>query len=1109
MKKSTNLSTGVQSDAVRDAIRTSYNLNAVPRLTIDWNYNRYTNPTADNTPSEDTEGYDIDRFPIESIIHPLRPQKGAAKARVNEAVAADRYTKSTAPRFYVSDTDDVYKYWTSPYPTNGSGVFPNHTDGITTARPRVEYDRVVLASKIVIKLENTWASPNASQVRIKTSVGGTYSTIATNPTADEAAGIVTLYYTGSSWSTTKPLSPVMTSVAGIEYRVTSLKGGTKRDGNRMSYRVRSSSNEADWGTWHATTGANSSLNVIAIEAHLEQDLTNRLITVEDTFDMSDKSQLYPIGTITSNVGTLTLANDDGIFNVENETSLYYGLIEPNAEVNLEYIYTINGVQHSVQEFKMYINQWSSDDEGGTTEVELEDYSKYLKEIKPNPFMVENKSSAEIVWRVLDSVGFVNYEIGLEDVVNNSRIPIFWTTGDDTVWEVLDQLAQATQTAIYFDENGTVQVQTREAAFRDSDVDWNLLGQNDGLDLADIQSWSPESEYEANKIEVKYKSTKWKLNSLGKPAMSVVWQPDDTLTVRSSQLLQPINDSSTELFIGQKEAVIWPYESKVTVDGEIIQYKGKTFVYYTYTEGTDGFGNPTYTAPVRNTVVAKSQEDYDNYNKMTPYEYRNRNNFTGGLVITERGVWNTEQKDHTVDINGWTTKMELNGASDTPTSSTNPAGFSQNKKESTAVLNTPGAMNGAGDTFWAFRGGPASSGYKSYGTRFKFVNDKASTTQRAGISYQLSGARENGYYVEVRTSGSLSAADRQASNEVTVYSKTNGKYTVVANGAPVFIGQDIWYELDIYHSTTVGNSQRISVFLNGQLVARGTTDSSTAKSDSGRFGMFARGKTHAEFEYIYAVARPIVEPDNDYGFYDLKYGGVRGGQWQQEYVWETRTRRVKIRKHKWTKEEYKHNLYLFDEFGPYVHEVREFDVKFDPNPVRFSYLFNTNEWFSVVPEYTSNPFGAKFVIANTAREHAILNGEDNLIYAGASSGVNQVCVVLGQNLEISDEESVIKTNDSAIRARGEISSELSSDWIQSKEMATELAEWMSLHWSDSVDEAEVEIFGNPLLQVGDIVDVSYDRQDLYPSTHVYFVVGAKNSFENGISTTLTLRRRRAS
>ena len=124
---------------------------------------------------------------------------------------------------------------------------------------------------------------------------------------------------------------------------------------------------------------------------------------------------------------------------------------------------------------------------------------------------------------------------------------------------------------------------------------------------------------------------------------------------------------------------------------------------------------------------------------------------------------------------------------------------------------------------------------------------------------------------------------------------------------------------------------------------------------------------------------------------------------------------------------------------------------------------------------------------------------------ADTPVNHVCSVLGRDLEISDEEKVTCKNEPAIRARGQIDVELSSDWIQSKAMADVLSTWMAKHWSLGVDNVTMVIFGNPLLEIGDVVGVSYTEKDMNTSTHKYYVVGTSTSFDTGLETTLTLRR----
>jgi hypothetical protein len=546
-----------------------------------------------------------------------------------------------------------------------------------------------------------------------------------------------------------------------------------------------------------------------------------------------------------------------------------------------------------------------------------------------------------------------------------------------------------------------------------------------------------------------------------------------------------------------------------IDGEVVKYKGKQFVYYTYvTEPNATTGRPIHTGELRNVAYVTSEWAMRQKNRLTPPKRRHKNHYTGGFKVVERGVFNTIEDDHKVDISGWDAKVELGTKTGTGNIIEKPGGLRHIRKDSLLQINTPPKMKDENDIFWATRGGTNSTGYKVYGTRLKFVKDKASHTQVAGICFNLSGARENGYYIEIRLSSSLDGKKRKVASEVVTYSRVNGRFKKLDRGQATAIGKGIWYDVDVYKFDD-GAQHRLAVFVNGHKVSSVVTTADTKHSSNGQFGLYARGKSHVQFEYCYAVAYDqIREPVDNYGFYDLKYGGVRGNQWLKEYVWSAGSRHNKLMEKSSEKERARRrNKYVFDEFGPYVHEVREFDVKFEPKPVRYSYLFNTNEWYSTLVQYSGDPMGAKFIIANTARENAILHGEDNLIYAGATSGVNQVCVVLGQALDIADEETITRKNEPAIRARGEVSVELSGNWVQSKSMAVNLADWMSRHWSDAVDQVDVKVFGNPLLELGDLVAIEYPLADATTATHKYWVTAVSTTFENGITTDLTLRRRR--
>lgn len=1090
MKTSTNVATGVSSGTtVSDYLKTADSVQVVPRLTLTWSLNRYVTPTADNTPSEDTDGFDIETFPITSLFGPNRPTKGINKAIVNQSTAARGYKNATDVKFYVGDQDDVYKYWTSPQPTNGSGTFPLHTDAATVARPRVEYPSVQQANKIVVKLETTWATPLAYKVNVKPTVAGaynTYVTVATNPTISQL-GVITLYYNGSAWVTTKPSTLVTTPVAGIELAVTTMTGGTDRAGNATTYVKVDRTSSLGSTTTITTNGANSNLNVIAIEAQLEVDFTSRLISEDSNLDMAETSDLYPIGQLTTNDGTLTLSNDDRLLDLENASSPYYHLLQQNVHVNLEYLFTISGVQHSIQQYKMYTGLWEPQGDG-TVQVELQDHTKFFDSDKPRAFVWEGLPTSEIIWRICDSVGFIDYSIVLPDTVSDHSVPVFWSDGTKTVLELFSELAEATQTAIYIDGTGVLQVRTREAAFDETaSANVHLLGHQSGANLANIISITDNEELHANKLTVSYRDTKWKVGTGGDPAVSEVWSPGDTMVVRSTQLTGNITGTPTAFFIDQKDAAVWPYTSKVQIDGEIIQYDGKEYDYIT---GTN----------THNKVWVKSLDDIKKQDLKTPVALRYKNHLTGAMQITGRGVWNSDQRDHSVDANNWTTwQIVYTGGSGGagPT----PRGFKFNRTESTVTIDTPGNMKDTKDLFLAFQGNTAQTGYFMYGTRFKFESGGGST-QRAGIAFQITGSNNNGYYVEVRPSSKINGKDRKSYNEVMVWARTNTGYVKIAGGFPVALREPRWYDLDVYVNR--GTQDTITVWLNGVEVATGTTTGATKQPDSAKLAMYARGKSKITYEYFYAIARNITEPADDFGFYDLKDGGFRGGQWQLEQVWQ-KSKGGRRPKKKSTKNKAKYNGYLFDEFGPYVHEVREFTVKFDPAPVQYSYLFSTNYWNASPVEYNADNFGANFVIANTSRSNAVLQGDDALTIISGSP-INQVCDVLGRDLIVADDQTVTKQNDAGIRIDGEIEIELTSDWLQTVEMANDICTWMGQHWSLGVDQINLTVFGNPCYELGDIVDIDWPIEHMTTGTHVYFVVGVETSWDNGITTSLTLRRR---
>ncbi len=1066
-------------------LRSADVVGALPVLTAEWSLNRYYRTIVDNTPTEDDEGYDIEMFPIDSIAMSNRPTSGINKAVVGQAKVAKNF-HDTVPsaRYYTASVGSLYKYWQSPVKSSTSSPFdfPNHTDGATKVRPQVRYyeqDDVddepvplgIEANKIVVTIENDWAYPDSWSIQVM-GPALTWSTVISNPSIP-ANGKVQIWHNGTAWTTTKNLT-----------------GGDTIYGVRL---VVNSMNKAGF------------FNLIELGAYLELDLSDDLVSVEDSANMGEPDFISPLGTVSSNSGNVILFNEHELYTNSNEDSRLYGLLDKNVKFTLEYNYLETGAM--VPQFVLYSDSWNAD--LAETSVSLVDYSKYFMEIKPRASMFTNIPVQEAVWRICDQVGFTDYIVTALADDPHTNIDVFWCTGEETVWEIFQELSRGTQTAIYFDHTGFLRVKTRAAAFDNTASSVWTFRENtlsDRTELSDIISLDKADHYESNKVKVNYQPTGFSEIKGNIYPMEVVWEPEGTVVLRSSPLTKSIDADDDRVYIPAKDASHWPWKGMVQIDGEWISYEGKGYTYYNASN-------------VRTSVIVDSLEEQKRLDATSSALKRHLNAFTGSLKVTERGLWNSEAKSHPIDTSGWTKTRRLNHS----TNNSPCSGITHNKMDSTVTLQGR-AGNDIEDYTYMFRGNGVDQGFYFVGTRIK-IDATSHTDKRAGF-FLNSGTLGSGYYVEIMPTSKLDAKMRQRRNELIFYSmKTDGSkqmfggervvvkdkskdhkkgaktYTNIGAELAVIPGQ--YVNIDVYVKN-FGDDHDIQVWANGRLVIDTRVPAGEWKQPLvSRSGLFVRGHSSATFEYFYGIARNDIIMTDQEVFRDKINGGYTGAQWQRDWVYETRNARRKIRK-KWTKVKVKYSQRFFEEFGPYVHEVREFDVKFntDGKPVLQSKIYSSNDTQAVCTEYVHDVTGGKFLMANTSRENAVLNGEDTLTVAGSGTSINQKLLIYGRPVVQKDMETIEKTDDASIKRRGIIETEYQSKWTQNETEANRLAEWLTTHWADSDSELTIEAFGNTLFELGDVVEVQHRSVG---DTDRFFVVGMSNSFQEGINTNITLRK----
>jgi hypothetical protein len=250
---------------------------------------------------------------------------------------------------------------------------------------------------------------------------------------------------------------------------------------------------------------------------------------------------------------------------------------------------------------------------------------------------------------------------------------------------------------------------------------------------------------------------------------------------------------------------------------------------------------------------------------------------------------------------------------------------------------------------------------------------------------------------------------------------------------------------------------------------------------------------------------MFDPNNDdFSTYDRIRGGYASNAWNRQFVFGENMNNYLLYGKERNPDAQALGKYYFEEFGPVVHEVREMEVPFDKGPVLHSRLYTTNDSQVVLPYYVGSPYGAKFMIANASRDNAVAKGEDLLMF-GQDNPVNQQTFIYGRLVYQEEEQTHNIKNDLAIRRRGKIEVSFDSQWIQSKQEAEELGSWILKHWADGCDEISLTVFGNPLLELGDLVTVNAPEQNMSNATHRYFVSSINQNFQDGLGTSLTLRR----
>jgi len=383
----------------------------------------------------------------------------------------------------------------------------------------------------------------------------------------------------------------------------------------------------------------------------------------------------------------------------------------------------------------------------------------------------------------------------------------------------------------------------------------------------------------------------------------------------------------------------------------------------------------------------------------------------------------------------------------------------------------------------------STAYSHYtfGTGMFFQSSISDVMAAGGMGFFTDTVGKNGYYVIMQTTSNLSKTDDK---EIKVIKVVNGRKKILndtqKDNAKTLTGilGATSYKVDIKVKCGTG-VRAIDVYINNFKITATDIDSSTSTDPLDKVlpitpnvSMCATTGS-AYYDYVYAM--PLEAAQYNSGVLQNVYNG----QFNNTMLNFLYGEKVLSNFNKTTLTNGK-----LEEFGTVARELRKVSIKYESRPGYPLYpSLGINKFVNVLGSRLTS-FGAEVYLINNAGTWVPL--DDSSLHS--FSVIGNYVVTSGQHEytdttvnEYSNPEPVI----------------FQSSWIQKEDDAKAISNWIKTLWSKQQSVISMQVFGNPLVSVGDIITVNYPSNNL-DGTQKFVVMNVSNSFNQGLETSITAR-----
>jgi len=1027
-------------------------------------------------------------FPITSVVDPRRPSIAGIKYfvlnnKIEEKIVNYSVAKDLSTRLYYPGTKMYYKYWLSQRANDGTKVLEN-------CNLVVDYpiDKTAACNKIVIKFETSHSRPKS----------WTISTVDAEDNEVEihsngvvpANGVFELYYIGDDlWIGAIPntlAAPI--DISKIKVSITELE-------------------EAD-----------GQIGVIEVSARYITDISNNIVSMTINKQSSNGSkEILPIGDVTSNALTLDLNYYNGDV-IDHDSSAPFDKTKLNLYKNVILYPRFRVGLYHIQQGVFYIES-SSISEFGEVSIQALDGAKFLQEIFAPEMLLVNTTSHAIIRRLLDSVGFTNYVFLTNEKDSSTITPTYWWTDTtQTVWQHIQDLCHDTQMVASFDENDRLVFFTRENIFKDGPAQLKFRYSANDFGLPNIVSLSKENIPSAKSAKVLWSS---RLSNAYTPYTKerTLWNSPPTI-LKAGALAEDLADvapatdgapkGSMQLYAVttdlQAEEYAYDHSGYVLLDKEIIEYDALKYSYLPIGSDPDDARTPVWIESPNDLMKAQGLAEPMTFKFIHEYRIKTRNAFQAIKDLPEdTGVAHTKK----VDLTKWTVQERdyiLNEIGPHPELiKTTPSTSKENyiPRSMLTVMYNGKYEPDKPKFIFASKEADFSGDNKIIGTSLFFSIKKDPSTGKVlsdvssigGVAFYLDELCQNGYYLQIETF--VSAGKDLATEKyklVKLFKIKNNKFSEMVDSQRTE-EQKVW-------NISGGKMYKVEVKINE------TLDEATNKT-------YAVFKILIDNTSIIAVDKDPLPATNkvalvcakDMVHYDYIYtADITGSEFadnsplniSDSYLPSNSTLMNLFSDYVFNAPEDKVKKYDIEEFGPVARDIKKINVKFNqpgmPNGARIA----LNPYATIIGS-SLDSFGLEAYVLNNSGTYATLadNNKSFNVYGNE--------IVQSDQFEYYDKTITDKEKSEQIG--------FESTWIQKEEEAKALYLWIKDIWSKNQNVVNLEVFFNPIIQIGDIVEISYPKNNLYSSEDTlgedqsasrYVVLDISQSWQQGGTTSLVCR-----